>query len=178
MPLRPHSAVLWCLLAACEGDDGLDSGLPEGEHLGDLSPDESARLCRATYDYVHAQTSREESRAFLCLLAAIGFGEEDVSLDECEQSYDACVADTTAVEEPAIDCAPEDVVYAPTCEATVGDAQDCLEYVADLQAEVVRTASCSDLKPYEDYVARVTAGDLGEACARANAACTDFTPMF
>lgn len=112
------------LLAAC-GGGALNSKLPEGARVADLSDEDFCQLQDAVEAYV--ENISEEDACYIGAQFAAAFAaafdpEVDVTV-ACEEAYTECLEEEPEVEEPD-PCEPE-AKPGQECDATVGDAEAC-----------------------------------------------------
>lgn len=166
--------ALTCL-AACKGDDGIDSGLPASKPADELPPDEQTQLCEATTDYVNERVGPEVLLRFQCTLEGIVTSLMiDQSVSSCNQVRDACIAMPDPDEEPVDPNATCDInVDWTTCKASVSELEACFTEYADQGAAAFNSVSCSKMAEYTKELPTFDPSVLepGPACQEAQAKC-------
>lgn len=164
----PHSrsfnlrVAVFAALCACDSGP-IDSGLPEDKPASQLTAREATQLCAAAHEYYERVVSDEELVGYICTSLALAASGGDLAV--CEEEAEQCVAaPSPAVEAIAADvrahgiCEP---LILASCEATVGEVEDCLaEFVAHID-RLYASHSCAMLtEPGEETIVL----SVGPAC--------------
>lgn len=124
---------------ATGGRAGFDTGVDGSKRPADLTPDEIARICEATQDYVYDAISDED----MCraLAASVGFQTDD-PVAACEASYVACMA--ARGQEESVTCVVDE-----DCDITVAEYEACVEeLVTKAEPAVAGFPACDEVTPF------------------------------
>jgi hypothetical protein len=173
-------------LLAC-GDDTsgtnfpVESGLERGRALGSLANTERTELCQTAVDTAVTFFESDETTDYACTLAAsltsITVGDSyTVHVDEqsCVEARKECLKLPKMDSITGPDCKTLATDLPPTCAATVGEYEDCLERLFDALIDDWHSTTCNSLAklPLEAWpAARVTGPGQVEGCARLQRDC-------
>ena len=142
--------VLAGALTGCGGGStDVDSGLPEDKPANELTEDETETLCDAYADGVSQKLTQVDVCAFAGYFAAAltyslaGGDVEDLQAG-CVAARDACDENPEEAQPEAPECLSGDTVQ-ESCEATVGQLEDCFNDQSDAIAAGMEVPSCESL---------------------------------
>lgn len=178
--LSPLPLVALLGLFACKEDEATAqstiSDLPANKKVSELSAAEQQQLCEAAATYSTREIDEDEVRRAVCSLQGIVLAStlHDGSVDACITARDECLA---APEKPAHVESGERTcsIDWPTCEATVGELDACIEEVVTDLKSFYMELDCGNIGKYKAEMPSKQP-ELGEACRRVQTNCPGFVP--
>ena len=150
--------VLLIALAACgDGFSSVDSELKVSE----LSEDEAATYCEDEVAYVDSSYASILNQDVMCTAYGVEEAiETNGSAATCEQAYSACMNMPFEQEESGVSC-NLDFIDRSSCDATVGQMQDCTQEEVGQIRSMANSISCSSVQNPQDFEGL---DELGSAC--------------
>lgn len=193
MPLTSKRAYVWLTVGlvaaatACgdetsRADFPVESGIARRRPLTELAPAEMTALCETALATTVTFLQSDETMSYACTLAAslLSITADDsssVHVDEqsCRDARKECLKlpDPEPTEPPG--CAAFKIDLPATCQATVGEYEECVERLLTALDDDWRSISCSSLAkiPLQEWpAAHVTGPRQVEGCARIAQDCT------
>ena len=140
------SPLLFALVAAC-GDDGgggttvsaFEASTADEKTVDSLTADEQTAFCNELKAYADANLSATDMKKLACYSFSIAFSGGDTAA--CKESAEGCMADPDAVE--VSNDASCDGSQITTCNATVGELEECYTAMVGRTKSLVSSLSCS-----------------------------------
>jgi len=129
-----------CVLLACNPGSGVD----RNKRLNELSSDEARSICETTAEQFRGVIQEQESVEYRCTITGLFAGETP---ELCVEQRDSCIeremADPTPDESSDFSCAaPAEIPE--TCDATVGQLEDCYDVWMDEIASRATLYDCAN----------------------------------
>lgn len=150
MKIRLISALaIGLLTSACGSSSGVDGNKP----LSDLDRDDAERLCEFAGDLMADISGGSKFQRAMCSIQ--GYAMEQARLGTCEDIRDECLSaepgDDDFIEEEIGDvCDDDSFDFAPSCDVTVKEFEDCMRAVRDRMRDSFNNVTCDNLREAEE----------------------------
>lgn len=146
MKIRLISALaIGLLTSAC----GSSSGVDGNKQLSELDGDDAERLCEFASDLMADISGGSNFQRALCSIQ--GYAMEQARLGTCEDIRDECLSaergdDDFIEDEIGEVCDDDSFDFAPSCDVTVKEFEDCMRAVRDRMRDSFKNVTCDSLR--------------------------------
>lgn len=173
MKIRLISALaIGLLTSACGSSSGVDGNKP----LSELTKDDAERLCEFAADLMEDVASATDTKRIGCTYQ--GIFVERAGRGTCEEVRDECLEteldDDDFIEDEVDDfCDDDSFDFAPSCDVTVKEFEDCMKAVRDRMRDSFKNVTCDKLREagedddfddFDDVSGLPECRDLAERC--------------
>jgi hypothetical protein len=180
-------------LAACGDDDdggGFSSGLPRDKVISGLDASEAQKLCLTLVDGINESFTAQQEKRITCTAIAFPLsvttkdGERFGDVAMCQKLVDRCVDGEDIggtdpdfeFEVDSTQCDDSDLSQVATCEATVGEYEDCIGTVVtsfQKQYDLIDCKQLADLDKLGDAANETPDLVSSPACMKVDEKCPD-----
>lgn len=163
------------LVGCAESRPALDTGVPDGTPVNELTDEDAQQICRAAQELANDVFGPEEQHHVQCTVTAVAYDLADLGM--CDDSYADCIAEPYDADPADFDCESATAPMLESCTATIGEIEACANAQIRVFDDVVSQLDCG-LVDDPDRIAEIMAELEGAANPEACASLPENCPIF